>query len=102
MAIKTQSEPSIAASIARWLDTQPDVYYVRTTGVARKGTPDMVGNINGAFFAFEFKTSDGDPTALQSHTLSAIRSAGGEAHIIRSLEQAQVIVSYIRAGTART
>ena len=61
-----------------------DVYYFfpATHGFGRSGVPDVVGCLNGYFFAVECKAGTNKPTQLQQRELAAIGAAGGRALVI--------------------
>lgn len=54
-------------------------------------TPDMVGKPAALFLALEVKTATGKPTAEQINFIAAVRSAGGYAGIVRSVDEAIAI-----------
>ena len=43
----------------------------------RKGTPDLIVCINGAFYGIELKCKGNRPSPLQLHALEEINKAGG-------------------------
>lgn len=51
-------------------------------GFGVSGTPDIVGCINGRFFAFECKAGKNKPTALQEKAIRNINESGGVAVVI--------------------
>ncbi len=56
-------------------------------------TPDMVGQRVAVFTAIEIKTPNGRATPAQQHFIDHIRKAGGIAAIVRSVADAQRILS---------
>lgn len=54
----------------------------RGTVYGRRGVPDVVGCMNGRFFAIEVKSGQNKPTKLQSMEHDAIRAAGGVALVV--------------------
>lgn len=54
----------------------------RGTVYGRRGVPDVVGCMNGRFFAIEVKSGKNKPTKLQSMEHDAIRAAGGVALVV--------------------
>lgn len=52
----------------------------------------------GRFAAFEVKTAKGRATKEQLRFIELVRTMGGFADIIRSVEQAQAAIEIIRAG----
>ena len=55
---------------------------------SRAGTPDLLVCYRGRFLALEVKVPGGKPTRLQSQTLAIIRSAGGVAEVVTTVEEA--------------
>lgn len=53
-----------------------------TGGYGRSGIPDIVGCLNGIFFAIECKANGGRPTALQLREIDRINVAGGFAIVV--------------------
>jgi Holliday junction resolvase len=65
------------------LDTAGAYYFMPATGgFGRSGVPDIVGCLNGVFFAIECKAGKGIPTALQEREMKNIRKAGGQAWVV--------------------
>jgi len=58
-------------------------------------TPDMVGKKLAVFTALEVKTSTGRPTKEQVNFIQAVRSAGGFAGIVRSVDDAVAVCNPI-------
>jgi len=61
-----------------------DAYYFFpvTGGYGASGVPDIVGCINGKFFAIECKAGKGKTTALQDKHIAQITAVGGSAIVI--------------------
>lgn len=57
-------------------------FFPATHGFGRSGVPDVVGCLNGYFFAVECKAGTNKPTQLQQRELAAIGAAGGRALVI--------------------
>jgi Holliday junction resolvase len=53
-----------------------------TGGYGRSGIPDIVGCVNGKFFAIECKAGDNTPTPLQLEEMRTIRAHKGVAFTI--------------------
>lgn len=53
-----------------------------TGGFGRSGVPDIVGCMNGRFFAIECKAGRGLTTALQEKNIEFIRENGGFAMVV--------------------
>lgn len=70
--------------------TEHGCYVVKHHGgrFSSAGVPDLLVCYNGAFIAMEVKRQGQKPTALQSHNLDLIRTAGGVACVVTSVEEA--------------
>ena len=65
------------------LDKIGAYYFMPSTGgYGRSGIPDIVGCLNGVFFAIECKANGGRPTALQLREIDRINVAGGFAIVV--------------------
>lgn len=64
------------------------------------GLADLIGCVEGLFFAFEVKEPDGDPSELQLDFIKDIEEAGGIAAIVIDGEDAVHLVRHalLRAG----
>lgn len=56
----------------------------------RSGIPDIVGVINGRFFALELKAENGKPSALQIFNIKQLRWCGAYAKIVKPSEWEEV------------
>lgn len=76
-------EAKVKKAVRKILD-EMGVYYFAppANGFGRKGIPDIVGCVNGRFFAIECKAKGNVPTALQQEELRRIREAGGVAMVV--------------------
>ena len=76
-------EGKVKAKVKKTLDTMGAYYFMPTTGgYGRSGIPDIIGCLNGLFFAIECKANGGVATALQNRELARICVAGGLALVI--------------------
>lgn len=69
----------------KWLESK-GLYCIKqnASGLSRAGTPDYIINLNGLFFAIEFKKSIYDkPTPLQSYNINKINNTMGIAIVLR-------------------
>jgi len=76
-------EGAVKAQVIKQLK-ELGVYYFSpvTGGYGRSGVPDIVGCINGRFFAVECKAGKGVTTALQDLNIKQIKDNGGYAAVI--------------------
>lgn len=88
-------EADIVKAIMKYLKTVPRCFAWKEHGgmYGTAGIPDIIACIDGQFFAFEVKTEIGKPTKLQEATIRKIRSAGGTAVVVRSVEEVQAVLN---------
>lgn len=105
-------ERTILHDIRLALGRVPDlVLWRNTTGVARHydrtqrfglcvGSADIVGILGptGRFIALEVKTETGRVAHAQSQFLNVVRSRGGFAAVVRSVDDAIAAITRARAG----
>ena len=61
----------------------PNAWVVKVQQLALLGVPDLLGCVNGHFFAFELKKDAKEkPSRLQAWCLQAIDRAGGLARVV--------------------
>ena len=85
-------EAKVKAQVKKALDSLGAYYFMPATGgFGRSGVPDIVGCINGRFFAVECKAGNNKPTALQEREMNAIRAAGGVALVINETNIGDVL-----------
>lgn len=71
-------ETKFKEKVIKDLKTIPYIWFTKTQQVATRGTPDIIGCVNGLFFALELKsTPKGKVSDLQSYNLEKIIEAGG-------------------------
>ena len=76
-------EAKVKSRAKEILDKLGAYYFMPATGgYGRSGIPDIVGCMNGVFFAIECKAGRGIPTALQEREINKIRNAGGHAWLV--------------------
>jgi hypothetical protein len=76
-------EGKVKAKAKRILDALGAYYFMPATGgFGRNGVPDIVGCLNGVFFAIECKANGGRPTALQLREINRINAAKGLAIVV--------------------
>ena len=88
-------EADIVKAIMKYLKTVPRCFAWKEHGgmYGTAGIPDIIACIDGRFFAFEVKTEIGKPTKLQEATIRKIRSAGGTAVVVRSVEEVKAVLN---------
>lgn len=71
--------------VKAFLKQLPKCWYFKVMGnmFQRSGVPDIIGIINGIFFALELKAEDGKPTALQVYNIQQLKYCGAYAKIIK-------------------
>lgn len=71
-----------------YFDQNKGIYRKRKSKYAIRGTSDIIGVYFGKFFAFEVKSMKGKPTPDQLVFIETVKSKGGIAGIVRSIEDA--------------
>ena len=66
----------------RDLKTLYKIWFFKVQLLARCGIPDIIGVIDGHFFALELKMTGKKPTKLQLYTIEKIKEAGGIAFVV--------------------
>lgn len=96
----TQPESRLQRRIRAAIEAEyPDSFWRKIHGGQfQAGIPDLVGCVEGCFFAFEVKTPTGrDASPLQKATMRKIRKAGGTSYVVKSTEEA---LEFIREALA--
>ena len=65
------------------LDKIPNSWWESISQKSVRGTPDVIGVINGTFIALEFKSDDGIVAPIQQFKINKIIKAGGAACVLR-------------------
>ena len=88
------SERALVKRIGRELDRLDRCWWMNVHGgpFQRSGVPDIVGVIDGRFFAIEVKADDGRLTRLQEATIQDIERSGGLAIVARSVADINKII----------
>jgi len=87
-------ESVIVARILKNLRKIPRSWWIKThgAGFGQKGLPDILGCVDGRFFAFEVKRPGKDAAKIQLKKLGEIRSALGHAYVVTSLAEVEVVM----------
>lgn len=88
------AEKDIVTAIQRFLKTVPHCFSWKEHGgmYGTAGVPDIIACIEGGFFAFEVKTPTGKATKLQNATIRKILACGGQAHVVRSVNEVRAVL----------
>jgi len=88
-------ENDIVRAILKYLKTVSGCFAWKEHGgmYGTAGIPDIIACINGGFYAFEVKTPVGKTTALQDATIRKIRKCGGQAFVVRSVDEVKEILN---------
>ncbi len=91
-------EKDIQRKILQWLNAQEGCYFFKVAqgAYSTKGVSDLIGVVNGIFVALEVKTPKGRVTPLQQNFIDRVRSEGGHAYVIRSLDGAHDVIAVMR------
>lgn len=97
----TAREASLALRIRTALqEAGAWVYTTHGEPMGRVGAPDMLVCYRGRFIAVEVKRANGVPTAAQNRQLAHIRTAGGQAIVARSVEDALAVLEVGHEATS--
>ena len=88
-------ENDIVKAILKYLKTVPHCFSWKEHGgmYGTAGIPDIICCYHGRFIAFEVKTPKGKTTALQDATIKKIISCGGQAYVVRSVDEVKNILN---------
>ena len=75
--MKQNPERKFRNKIRPLLDILPNSWWESIQQKSIKGTPDLLGCINGIFVGMELKASTGKVSALQQYKIDKIKAAGG-------------------------
>lgn len=94
------NESEITKSILKYLKTLPRCFFWKEHGgiYGTSGIPDIIVCIDGRFIALEVKTQKGKTTPLQNAAIRKIRSSGGFAFVVRSMEEAKNAIDSTMGG----
>lgn len=94
------NESDITKSILKYLKTLPRCFFWKEHGgiYGTSGIPDIIVCIDGRFIALEVKTQKGKTTPLQNAAIRKIRSSGGFAFVVRSVEEAKNAINSATGG----
>lgn len=90
-------ESKITAEIMQYLKTLDKCFFWKEHGgmYGTAGIPDIICCYKGLFLAFEVKKPDGRLTKLQEKTIKDIQAAGGQAYVVRSVEEVKNVIQHI-------
>ena len=100
------SESEITKSIINWLNTLPQVWWMKIYGQGfsrggkqKTGVPDLLieSSRHGRIWV-EVKTPNGKLEPTQEKQFPKMEAAGAKIYIVRSLEELQIIMDDIEAG----
>jgi len=86
--------------VARHFDTRTHREYSTRYGLA-KGSADLVGILNGRFIALEIKRPGQRPSRDQQLWLDLVRTYGGFAAVVTSVDDAFAAIERARNGGSR-
>lgn len=69
-------------------------YKIQQKGL--RGTPDILGVVNGRFVALELKKDGGKATTLQEFELKQIEKAGGYAKLVEPADEKNILEDLLK------
>lgn len=93
-------EQQIQSAILHYLKKN-NIYAVKVITASKSGVPDILACLKGRFVGFEIKAPRkvGNVSELQKYNIAKIKSAGGEAFVVTSLDEVQAIVVKLLANS---
>ena len=91
----SKSESNIQKQILQFLQSLPWCQPFKIIAANERGVPDIICCFNGRFIGFEVKRPGAKPTQLQEAQHNRIISAGGQVHIVTSLDEVKKITAGI-------
>lgn len=93
------SEASLVRAAILWANGQERCWAFKTHGspYQRRGIPDVVGYVDGRFFAAEAKSPGKKLTPIQEATIHEIANCGGWCFVFRSLDEFRHEIELIRS-----
>jgi Holliday junction resolvase len=92
-------EKKVKAAVVKQLKALGAYYFYPVTGgYGASGVPDIIGCINGKFFAIECKAGKNVPTALQEKNLREINETGGVAMVVneQNIDEVTTVLSRLK------
>lgn len=81
------SEQQIQTAILKYLKSLPNTWCCKVMSASINGVPDILFVMEGEAIFFEVKSPTGKPSAIQTYQIEQIRLAGGQAHVVRSVDE---------------
>lgn len=90
-------EKNIENKIKEYLKTVEGLFYFKEHGgmYGTAGIPDLIICYKGRFIGLEVKATNGKATPLQDATIRKINSAGGIALVVKSVDDAKLIIEEV-------
>lgn len=89
-------EQDIQSKVINYLKSA-GAYIVKTMKASKGGTPDVLCCYQGKFYAMEIKRPGEIPEPLQRYQLEKIQKAGGIAGVVRSVDDAKLMLDKVGA-----
>lgn len=93
-------EAKIQTAILKYLKGLPDTWCFKVMSANINGVPDLVICHQGRFIALEVKSPTGKTSAIQDYQIDRIRLAGGQAHVVRSVDEAKFLLFPTQASAS--
>ena len=99
--MSTQPETRFTQKVQSELRKIPGIWFYKNVAVSVAGIPDIIGCLNGLFFALELKVPPNKATTLQLHVIRKIRDSGGYVEVVTPANLHTVLAELQRlAGSA--
>lgn len=67
----------------------PETWHYKSSDRWISGIPDIIGCMDGLFFAMELKTEKGKVAPIQKYVMKKMEASGAKVRVIRSVQDAQ-------------
>jgi len=85
-------ESAIQKAVIKYLEGQGHFTF-KTITCNKAGIADVISCFAGRFYAWEIKTPRGKASPIQLYQIQKIREAGGEAHVVRSVDEVKDLLN---------
>lgn len=92
--MKKELEKDIQKKIIEYLKSE-NIFHFKTIALNKNGIPDIFCIYEGKPIFFEVKTLTGKTSKIQDYQIDRIRKSGGEAIIVRSLEDVKMFLNSV-------
>ena len=93
-------EAKIQTAILKYLKGLPDTWCFKVMSANINGVPDLAVCHKGQAIFFEVKSPTGKVSPIQAVQIDRIKAAGGQAHVVRSVDEVKSLLSPTQASAS--